>query len=292
MVSEKNILKLNIAENAYDFLNCALEYVVKAKNSKSKVEWKHALLNLTLSLELFLKERLRREYPLLIYANIDKYRQITEETKTVSMDVLIERIKYVIGEEEFERMDAGRTNLAQKIRNQILHYETKLEFPQVYHDFANLMNFVRIFFDSELKKKPKETLYDHMRINLWKEEESLIAAFEEDIVYYNNIFMAKELKDEIIEEQTWDLFIFGDESYCRIPYGDAREWEELVDSQYYSLPCHDCSVIKGQIHLFDCDVEKCPKCGEQFLCCKCVNDPKIEKYFSSSKNHKLKREVS
>jgi len=33
--------------------------------------------------------------------------------------------------------------------------------------------------------------------------------------------------------------------------------------------CHDCGVIEGQIHEFNCDCERCPFCGNQLLTCGC-----------------------
>lgn len=34
-------------------------------------------------------------------------------------------------------------------------------------------------------------------------------------------------------------------------------------------PCHDCAVIKGQLHVPDCDMERCPACGGQAVDCEC-----------------------
>lgn len=43
------------------------------------------------------------------------------------------------------------------------------------------------------------------------------------------------------------------------------------DSTYYDDGdrCHDCNIVneKGNFHHKNCDVEKCPKCGEQLLGC-------------------------
>jgi hypothetical protein len=38
-------------------------------------------------------------------------------------------------------------------------------------------------------------------------------------------------------------------------------------------PCHDCNVTSGQYHHAGCDVERCPKCGNQMLGCLGENDP-------------------
>src|SRR6266852_120229 len=48
-----------------------------------------------------------------------------------------------------------------------------------------------------------------------------------------------------------------------IPYGsEATDWG--------SGPCHDCAVENGGFHHPGCDVEQCPRCGQQLITCGCV----------------------
>ena len=42
---------------------------------------------------------------------------------------------------------------------------------------------------------------------------------------------------------------------------------QFVDSQ--NPPCRGCNAAYGKVHHVNCDVEKCPKCNEQILTCKC-----------------------
>ena len=143
-MKDKSVLKLSLLENAFDFLNCSLDFFVRARNQDSQKEWKFAILNIVHAIELLLKERLRREHELLIYANIDKYKPISRQTPTVTWQVLIERIKYVLGN-DLEKIDAGRIDKARELRNQMVHYDIELHFPEIYHEYANLWNFVREF---------------------------------------------------------------------------------------------------------------------------------------------------
>ena len=270
-MDEKSKLQLNLLENAYDYLNSSLEYVVRAQREGSQRLWKFAVLHIAFCMELMFKERLKRAHELLIYANIDKYKPITRETKTVPWNILVERIKYVMGE-RFERIDLGRLDLAQRLRNQILHYDVELEFPSIYHDFANLLNFVREFH-KEIRESDEETLHQHVSRELLAGElpmveSDLSQAFIEEIVYFNGIFMRKELQDEIIEEQPKSQLIVEGNEYLRIRFGASDEWTD-IDPNYAIRPCHDCGVIKGQIHILHCDMERCPRCKEQLVSCGC-----------------------
>jgi hypothetical protein len=64
--------------------------------------------------------------------------------------------------------------------------------------------------------------------------------------------------------------------YRRIRYGDGREYwgassKEVAEykADAGTRPCHDCGVIKGELHLEGCDVECCPRCNRQYLGCPC-----------------------
>jgi len=86
-------------------------------------------------------------------------------------------------------------------------------------------------------------------------------------VTYNGVEMAEGWPECIVDAQTLPEYRIGGTVYRRIPYGsESDDW----DADH--LPCHDCRVIKGQLHVPSCDVEQCPACGGQAITCDCERE--------------------
>jgi integrase len=106
-------LTLTLSDNAYNFLNQSLKHY--RLTTKGAREWPFALLHLTQSIELMLKQRLSEIHPLFIFQDID------HPQFTVSLEQALDRLNVagvVVGEKE-------KTNIrrAVKFRNLIVHYE-------------------------------------------------------------------------------------------------------------------------------------------------------------------------
>ena len=87
--------------------------------------------------------------------------------------------------------------------------------------------------------------------------------------------------DDYWEAQSRKTVLIGGDHKRRIRYGDevafwkrrkSSSWKEHasdIESWWGENPCHDCDVVRGELHLDGCDVEVCPGCGGQFMCCAC-----------------------
>ena len=84
-----------------------------------------------------------------------------------------------------------------------------------------------------------------------------------DCQIYNGVEMHITRIKALEQAQAVRVFSQDGVEYSRIRYGEESEdW-----GAQRGEPCHDCGACSGQYYALGCDVERCPLCGEQALCC-------------------------
>jgi HEPN domain-containing protein len=247
-------LALSLKQNAYSFLNQSLRHY--RKTAKTVQDWPFALLHITQSLELLLKQLLKEIHPILIYEDVD------HPKRTVSLEQALTRLESI--GVVFEAKERVNMRKAADYRNRVVHHEielNKFEWKKVY---AQLFEFVHFFHTKHLK----EEIHTQIAKDNWAVEAQLMQYFKKNFVVYNGLEMYRENPKNILDAQRKPYLLRGRRKYLRIRYGSEPTW--LVASpQFANGPCHDCFVTKGQYHAEGCDVEECPKCHSQLLGCGC-----------------------
>ncbi len=83
-------------------------------------------------------------------------------------------------------------------------------------------------------------------------------------VHHNGVPVIEGWPQKIKAAQSEIYLLIGGQKYARIPLGlDGCEAPDGV--------CFDCAILKGQLHVPGCDMERCPQCEGQLISCACSN---------------------
>ena len=52
-----------------------------------------------------------------------------------------------------------------------------------------------------------------------------------------------------------------------VPNGKEKRF-----ARWKAMPCGDCGVAVGAFHHLGCDMQECPRCSRQMMCCGCWFD--------------------
>lgn len=254
--NQSSRIKMNLRENAYDYLHRSLYHFHLATFDEYPPDykrfWKFAIADIVQAIELLFKEALRVEHQLLVYENIDK------RANTVSVSVALQRLKS-IGKIDITEEDEQKIHRAIQIRNLVIHYELELNIQESSNIYTILFEFLHYFHFKCLG----EELHGFIHPEYWEEEGILIEKFKNEFVLYDGEKVHRNHPLQIAESQLFPVFTVNGVEYKRIKYGDEPSNWTMSDH------CPDCAVKKGLYHALHCDWELCPNCGGQAITCDC-----------------------
>jgi hypothetical protein len=88
--------------------------------------------------------------------------------------------------------------------------------------------------------------------------------------YVNDYFEAQSEKTVVLSGKRYRRIRYGNEvRHLNPPVPDELKvkWAEVI-----TRPCHHCGVRRGELHHGGCDMETCPRCGHQYICCDCKGE--------------------
>jgi hypothetical protein len=246
-------LKMNLLENAYDFVNSSLIYYRHSEEDHRN--WKIAFINLVQAIELMSKEKLKRSNKFLVYENIDSPKN------TISLALALDRMLSIL-ELPLDSKDIDIVRKAIRLRNQMMHFEVDLSIYELKAKYSVLFEFITSFHYRFLDGE----LHNFIKEHLWEAEASLMEFFRSEFFIYNSEEVYKKFPKELLESKYIEEYDIAGETYSRVRYG-AEKYEDNI--RHSRETCGDCMVKLGDFHVPGCDWEQCPKCLGQSIGCGC-----------------------
>lgn len=166
-------LELSLLENAYDFLESALDHLRRTDEPTKRI--KYAILHLSSSVELLLKYYLHEQDWKLIFEDSDKANLILLESgkfKSVTLITAFERLKNM--GIDLEKKYPALTTLKSEYRNKIEHYRFSFTEDEVMSVMTKVWGFIVDFkakYIEEVEFEDGEEVFDRIKQKMGQVED-------------------------------------------------------------------------------------------------------------------------
>jgi hypothetical protein len=258
------ILQMSLLENAYDFLDAAIDRLLE--RDESAKHFKYAILHLASAIELLLKKCLYEEHWSLVFADINKANKSSLESgdfKSVYFDDAVKRLEDIC-QIDFTKHKSVLASLKRK-RNEIEHYHLAIDENEAMSMMVKTWSFVIDFVAQNIEDyslPENKSQFDSIRERIGRIEQIVRSRLNEiDSEIQTHVAQRTLVIDCPICLQC-SLLGIGDDSeclFCRRRFSaDSLEKEWLrVFSEWNFLSFKD-KAIEPELQL-------CPNCKSESL---------------------------
>lgn len=267
------IITFDLLNNSIDYLENSFKAYIQANENgeygnfadeKNKAKFKVSFVLLCQSVELLLKYKLQTINPALVFENIDQI--INSKSKTVNASQTVVRLRN-LSESILSELEEKFIIKCFTIRNKYIHYECDIDCEIIKGEYAKLFVIYKKLYKSYTGEDIKNL--DSFKEEYIQKAISDLLDFENRLVVFRGEEIPKKwhpiaLKEIEFNQKYHTLRDENGINYERIKYSSQRDFTDKI------FPfCGDCSAIDGEYHIFGCDLEACPKCGNQLISCEC-----------------------
>ena len=246
-------IKLSLIENAENFLTHSLSEAIVAE--KSSQNWKYAILHLVQSIELSLKELVKKEHSILIYKNVDSPKE------TISLEYAVKRLQNIAGI-NFKSDDLETISLASDIRNEIVHYEFSFKEEEIKPIYAKLLGFLQSIFNTYFNKNLSNIVDD----KTWDEAVKILE-------YTNELW--KRAKEKFQREGISNSLIIE----CKKCYQESFVFQDDINTCFVCGNIDDvaqCASCRGFFYLDE--LRGLHEFDEYLYCQRCIEHMYLDYY--------------
>jgi hypothetical protein len=227
-------LELGLFDNALDSLRHGLHHYREGWNDQRN--YKYAFTHVFHAVVLFLKERLSRDHPSLIYDKVEE-----PSGNTVGYEQAVKRLRNACGV-EISQEEETRLAKLRAVRNQVEHFRVTIDQRHAGSIIGGVLPFIRRFLIAELDTDLKEYL---------------------DTDDWDTFLEIEEIRDQVYQEVQARLDSYGKERLGMEVFDCPACWlsETCIEDEGPSgEPVFKCLVCNRDFEITGCDW-----CGARLL---------------------------